>query len=58
MVMLQKAVEVRIAGETFVRKGNIGIPDQRARRGTASVVAFAAQRRIMHRVRYAFKLSA
>jgi hypothetical protein len=43
MVILQKVVEIRIAGEAFLGQRNIGIQDQRARRGTASVVTFAAQ---------------
>ena len=43
MVIFQKVVEIRIAGETLLRQGNIGIQDQRARRGTSSLVTFAAR---------------
>jgi len=42
MVILQKVVEIRIAGEAYLRQGNFGIQDQRSRRGTASMVTFAA----------------
>jgi hypothetical protein len=35
-------VEIWLTGETFDREGNIGIQDQRARRHSTSVVAFAA----------------
>ena len=37
----------------FLRQGNIGIQDQRARHGAASLVAFAAQKSIIQGVIYA-----
>ena len=43
MVLLQEVMEIRLVGEAFLRPGNLGIQDQRARRGSASLVAFAAE---------------
>src|SRR6267154_5748313 len=43
MVILQKAVEIWLTGEAVQGQGNPSIQDQRARRGSPSVVTFAEE---------------